>query len=52
MTGYIISGITEGLFSMVLQDISGRHSHIILINRGMKVIYMIVQVMGAYVVDH
>ena len=37
--GYIISSITEGLFIMVLEDTSGGHTHMIGINRGLKVTY-------------
>ena len=39
LTGYILSGVTEGLFIMVLEDTSGGHSHTIRINRGFNVIY-------------
>ena len=37
--GYILSGITGGLFIVVLQDISVGHSYITGINRGLKVFY-------------
>ena len=39
VTGCILSGITEGLFIVVLQDTSGGRSHTVGVNRGLKIIY-------------
>ena len=43
MTSSILSGITDGLFIMVLKDTSSGHSYIIGFNRGLNIIYNCVE---------
>ena len=38
-TGFILEGITEGLFFVVLEDKGGGKTHTIGINRGLNIIY-------------
>ena len=39
LTGYVLSGITEGLFIVVLEDYCGGNTHTIGINRGLNISY-------------
>ena len=42
-TRFILEGVTEGLFIVVLQDTSGGNTHILGINRGLNVIYNFIE---------